>query len=140
MRYAALVAILALAGCQTSSNSYTTATETTGHLTHQFTEVVHTSTGSAPITDRYDFVEVFRETRGVGVRLASSRLCWELANDCVRADYEIDIPPYGTYRYETYLTTDAPLTETYRERYEGTDYAGNPVVLTTIFRPADYMK
>jgi hypothetical protein len=141
MRYAfALAAALALAGCQTSSNSYSSADESTGHLAHQFTEVVRTPTGTYPETDRFSFTEVFRETRGIGVHITSSRLCWELANDCVRADYDIDIPPYGTFRYETGLTTGAPETETYRERYEGTDYQGNPVVLTTIFRPSDYMK
>jgi hypothetical protein len=141
MRYAAaLVAILALAGCQTSSNSYSVAGESTGHLTHQFTQVERSSTGTYPETDRFDFVEVFRETRGIGVRITSSRLCWELANDCVRAEYDIHIPPYGTYRYESYLTTGDPETETYRERYEGTDYNGDPVVLTTIFRPSDYIR
>jgi hypothetical protein len=38
------------------------------------------------------------------------------------------------------MSTWDPENETFRETYEGTDYAGNPVVLTTVFRPSEHMK
>jgi len=140
MRYAALVALLALAGCQTNSNSYASLGDNTGHLTHQFINVTREATDNYPWTDRFGFIEVFHETRGIGVRLTSRRLCWETVNDCFREEYDIDIPPNATVRVPSGMFTREPDIETFRETYEGTDYQGNPVVLTTVFRPSDYMK
>jgi hypothetical protein len=84
-------------------------------------------------------VEVFREVRGIGVRLTRSRLCWETIADCQHEEYEIDIPPHGTLRLGYNTPAQYEGQEAFREVYQGEDYAGNPVVLTTRFRASDYL-
>ncbi|MCC6983936.1 MAG: hypothetical protein IT535_11745 [Bauldia sp.] len=138
MRHAAsLIALLALAGCQTTADLAGQPADT-GHLAHEFTNVRYGPTDDFPETNRFTFIEVFRELRGVGVRLTGSELCWA-PNDCVRGDYAIDIPPNGTFSAESSLLVENAATENYTETFEGVDYAGNPVVLRVLFRPLEHM-
>jgi hypothetical protein len=139
MRHAAsLIALLALAGCQTTADLAATPAVDTGHLTHEFANVQHAPTEDVPETERFTFVEVFHELRGVGVRLTGSTLCWG-TEECVRGEYDIDIPPNGTFSIESSMLVENVATDGYTETFEGTDYAGNPVVLPVVFRPADYV-
>ncbi len=138
MRFALpLAAALLLAGCQTTPSTSDLGDDT-GHLTHQFTEVAFVPDAQYPYTHAFSYVEVFREVRGVGVRLTGSRLCWETIAECQHEDYDIDIPPHGTVRLGFETAAQYEGQEAFREVYQGVDYRGNPVVITTHFRASDY--
>lgn len=133
---AAFIAVLALAGCQTAQ---TPIGENTGHLRHTFTDVSRGTVNDEPgFTHIFRFTEVFRETRGIGVRLTRSRICYEVENICVTDTYDITIPANGSYTMSSSVFSADPAREAFTEVYEGRDTNGNPVVLTIVFRSSDY--
>lgn len=137
MRYTApLAALLVLAGCQTAPPP---TPQNSGHLQHSFTDVTRgTVSGEPGFTHIFEFTEVFRETRGIGVRLTRSRICYVVENECFNNTYDITISANSTYRVEMTILSSDPAREAFTEVYEGRDNNGNPVILTTHFAASDY--
>jgi hypothetical protein len=138
-RIAALTALVALAGCQTTGGSGGLGAGTdTGHLSHRFIDVYLGKAVGTGFSHTIYFTEAFRNLTGSRIHLTSSRFCYALPRECFDMEYDIVIGPNETVNHNSNVSTDDPTGERYTETYFGTDSAGNPVALTVSFRAGDY--
>jgi hypothetical protein len=136
---AVLTSLVALAGCQTiDTQSGLSFGANTGQLSHRFANVYLGKAIGTGFSHTIYFTEVFRNVTNVGVHLTNSQLCYVASNECFDMEYDITVGPNQSASYDSNVSTNDPTGEGYTETYFGSDFAGNPVGLTVIFRAGAY--